>query len=579
MPQSLDDTVIRVLNAKGETVGTAFLAGDCLAVTCAHVVDAAGSAPGSAISVCFYNQKDNLAAQVLAQPWSPVDVDDCAFLRLPSMPAAAQPLKMTSANRSEGHRYSSLGFPKQTAADARGALDWIVMVVHAAGKQDLLQLKGEEVYFGMSGAPVLDLDLDRVVGMITKGVDDKFTRFVYATTADTLCQFSPELHLEAPADEKPAVLAPASESYTISGSVSFEDGRPVAKASVRVIGLNLDPFITATDGFFQFTVADDPSWKVVATYNGMSVSAELEKAQLGNPLMLRFPHLACFSIDSPADNEQIPLGENQSRMIEGSFPILTDFPELASSAKIKLEVLKFPEGDPIHQTGSSQISLTQGKWYFVTAHFLDEGSYTVVATASIGKAKDFRRIQVQGIKKQEYYRQAIEQDQKMRGVENQPEAAPKVLSLSEYQLDLDQKQRAFFDVFFAGNIDQSGKIVASTLDEVNQALPLFPEDLYLQNVRAYTFKNYAMVMQEQDHLDECQRGLAEAEKMFRAILDQHPGDASAWNGLGSVSALRGDYTKALQYIEKALEILPDYPEALQDRESIRKALANEKPAP
>jgi len=68
------------------------------------------------------------------------------------------------------------------------------------------------------------------------------------------------------------------------------------------------------------------------------------------------------------------------------------------------------------------------------------------------------------------------------------------------------------------------------------------------------------------------RSLLEAEKMFRAVLDQDPDDAGAWNGLGSVTGLRGEYRKALQYIEKALEIKPDYQEAQSDWRIMRKAL-------
>ena len=96
----------------------------------------------------------------------------------------------------------------------------------------------------------------------------------------------------------------------------------------------------------------------------------------------------------------------------------------------------------------------------------------------------------------------------------------------------------------------------------------FPNDLWLQQVRAYTFKNYALLMRSLNRMDEFNRGLSEAEKMFEAIRDQDPKEAGAWNGLGSVAAIRGEYQKALVYIDMALEIAPDYEAALQDKEMI-----------
>ena len=81
-----------------------------------------------------------------------------------------------------------------------------------------------------------------------------------------------------------------------------------------------------------------------------------------------------------------------------------------------------------------------------------------------------------------------------------------------------------------------------------------------------------MLMRDRNQKDECSRALAEAEKMFRAVLDQNPADAGAWNGLGSVVGLSGNFKKALEYVEKALEIEPDYKEAIQDRKTFQSLL-------
>ena len=56
------------------------------------------------------------------------------------------------------------------------------------------------------------------------------------------------------------------------------------------------------------------------------------------------------------------------------------------------------------------------------------------------------------------------------------------------------------------------------------------------------------------------------------MISEWPEDASAWNGLGSVEAVRGNYEQALGYVDRALEITPDYPAALADRQQILKTL-------
>ena len=53
--------------------------------------------------------------------------------------------------------------------------------------------------------------------------------------------------------------------------------------------------------------------------------------------------------------------------------------------------------------------------------------------------------------------------------------------------------------------------------------------------------------------------------MFEAICERDPGDPSAWNGLGSMALLRHEPHKPLQYIERALELDPNYEAAKHDK--------------
>ena len=124
-------------------------------------------------------------------------------------------------------------------------------------------------------------------------------------------------------------------------------------------------------------------------------------------------------------------------------------------------------------------------------------------------------------------------------------------------------------------MDEALKIVFKTLDIVDPVLPIFPNDYDLQNFRAYSFNNYAMVSRDLGREDDFKNALSESERMFEAIRQQNPYDASAWNGLGTIALLRHDPRTALQYIDRALEIQPGYNEARQDRDLALRML-NEK---
>jgi lipoprotein NlpI len=57
------------------------------------------------------------------------------------------------------------------------------------------------------------------------------------------------------------------------------------------------------------------------------------------------------------------------------------------------------------------------------------------------------------------------------------------------------------------------------------------------------------------------------------MIAERPLDESAWNGLGSIAAVRGDFAQALRYIDHALEINPGYSYARQGREMVEQAMA------
>lgn len=285
-----------------------------------------------------------------------------------------------------------------------------------------------------------------------------------------------------------------------------------------------------------------------------------------------------FSIDRPVNDDELPLGEHQTWMLEGRLQVADGKQVDSGAPEINIEVFKLPDRAPVlPQNGKLRISTERGLWRFESAKFSGAGSYEVLATVTLGERSDWRSIIVTGIPKSIAFHRAIERDRESRGAATSRSSLEQLTpsQLSELYKELDTLQREFWKLFSRGDLDEAEANVSRTLDLLDPVLPLHPNDWYLQNMRAYTFKNYALVMRELGRSSEFDRALGEAEKMFEVIREQKPNDPGAWNGLGSVAALRGEYTKALYYIDRALEIKPDYSYAIQDREKVVEKLKTE----
>ena len=142
-------------------------------------------------------------------------------------------------------------------------------------------------------------------------------------------------------------------------------------------------------------------------------------------------------------------------------------------------------------------------------------------------------------------------------------------NLSSVQKEAYQMQLQYFEIFEneknpAGALE-CGQKLSKLLD---RHLPLFPEDSYLKVCRGYSLKNEAMALRWLGRTAEFGETLGEAERIFRAMRSENPQDCDAWNGSGSVEALRGNYSVALEYIDKCLEICPDHEAALHDKQQI-----------
>jgi Flp pilus assembly protein TadD len=278
-----------------------------------------------------------------------------------------------------------------------------------------------------------------------------------------------------------------------------------------------------------------------------------------------------FSIDAPKAQELIPLGDSGRWMIAGKFPAIAA--DKDTKHDIQLEVLKLPDRDKVPQDGSMRLSTVAGVWRFESAKFSGAGNYEVVATATLGSATDYRSVTVSCSDKSSAYRQSIINDRQQRGASPIDWQSAQRVTSDQVVAQLAGLQQQFYhDYIEQHDLNASLATVTQALNLAETALPADSNNWYIQGFRAYNLKNYAMIMRDEGHQDEANRSLDEAQKMFSAMHEQKPDDPSAWNGLGSIAMLRGEPKVALEYIDQALKIEPEYAEALADKQTALNAL-------
>ena len=145
------------------------------------------------------------------------------------------------------------------------------------------------------------------------------------------------------------------------------------------------------------------------------------------------------------------------------------------------------------------------------------------------------------------------------------------IPLRNAQGELHALQLQYFK-YLEVNAAEALKLAQKTQAYLDRVMPLYPQDGILKVTRGYLFKNEAMALLRLGRTDEAEAALNQGESIFRTMLDEKVEDASAWNGLGSIETIRGGYPKALEYIERALQIVPDYPAALQDKKQLMELL-------
>ena len=201
MAANLDACLLRVCDVQGETKGTGFVVTGRLAVTYAHVVEACGGAPGGRVQVVFHVNGQGCAAEVLADYWQRREEDDLAVLSLmpegERLPDNVIPAVLGSTLACEGHAMRTQGFAALPSGyDFARADGYLRGVVPHASKRLMVQLDAHPVRPGMSGAPVLDLVTQRVVGIVSEFLLN--APLEWATTSETLAAICPDIRLCPP---------------------------------------------------------------------------------------------------------------------------------------------------------------------------------------------------------------------------------------------------------------------------------------------------------------------------------------------------------------------------------------------
>ncbi len=200
----LEACVARVEDKGNQIIGgTGFVIGPSLAVTCVHVVEACGAAPGEHVRLVFRAGGEPAEAEVLTDGWH--SEADVAFLRLPEPPPeGVAPAVLTPSVGQEGVKVRAFGYPEVGQVEGLWGDGRLVGRVTEAG-QTLLQLSSAQITAGFSGGPVWDARSGRVIGMVTQiAAPDRYARLgdvAFAIPTEALRDLCPEtiaLHYKLP---------------------------------------------------------------------------------------------------------------------------------------------------------------------------------------------------------------------------------------------------------------------------------------------------------------------------------------------------------------------------------------------
>lgn len=193
MTENFKNSVIGIRDPEGRIAGSGFLfdrAGR-RAFTCAHVLLAAQGEPGSVVDLYLAAASgQTFTADVLLEGWSRPEDSNTAILRVrESLPDGVGAVKLGRSLNVQGLTVHSLGYPQRNEL-SMWAVGKMLPPVFLPTGLPLLQVQAQTLPT-LSGAPLLDDQSNRVVGMITRppaGLSTVRADVAYATPSELLAQ-------------------------------------------------------------------------------------------------------------------------------------------------------------------------------------------------------------------------------------------------------------------------------------------------------------------------------------------------------------------------------------------------------
>jgi tetratricopeptide (TPR) repeat protein len=130
----------------------------------------------------------------------------------------------------------------------------------------------------------------------------------------------------------------------------------------------------------------------------------------------------------------------------------------------------------------------------------------------------------------------------------------------------DHRQSEALELIIDGKIDQASDVLNETFELLMTLLEFNPADPDIEVRLGFLYKDLAQVFRATDPVRfrrHVQSGLQLFEGLVRRKLSGYVA-ASAWNGLGNMHLLTGDYQHAIEYCSRATRLSPTYAHAWAD---------------
>ena len=130
----------------------------------------------------------------------------------------------------------------------------------------------------------------------------------------------------------------------------------------------------------------------------------------------------------------------------------------------------------------------------------------------------------------------------------------------------DRLQRTALEQIVRGELDPALEVLNETFEILMALLDFRPGDAELEVRLGFLYKDLAQAS-ERTSPEHARRYIQSGRHLFEALVTrklQRDVRASAWNGLGNIHLISGDYDRAIECCERAVSISPSYAHAWGD---------------